>query len=117
MEKDRTQSVELTYCLRRGGGKDGGRERKGEGKEERGKWTEKREGGRVGVNVLGHVLFTDQSNKSFSLCVWDQLYLQPLQRVTEVIKCLQQEHMMSHAMDLHIPPGKQCPVQNGSSHQ
>ena len=63
------------------------------------------EGGRVRANVLGHVPFTNQSNESFLLCVWDQLYLQPLQCVTEVIKCLQQEHMMSHAMDLHIPPG------------
>ena len=62
--------------------------------------------GRVRANVLGHVPFTNQSNESFLLCVWDQLYLQPLQRVTEVIKCLQQEHMMSHAMNIHIPPGR-----------
>ena len=94
MEKDSTQSIELTYCLGRGGGEDGGRERKRGGKEERGKWREEREGGngerkgRDGVNVLGHMPFTNQSNKSFLLCVWDQLYLQMLQCVTEVIKCL-----------------------------
>ena len=81
---------------------EGGKGREEENEERKG--TEERKGGRVGVNVLGHMLFTNQSNKSFSLCVWDQLYLHPLQRVTEVIKCLQQEHMMSHTMDIHIPP-------------
>ena len=62
---------------------EGGEGREGERK--RGKR------GRVRANVLGHALFTNQSNESFLLCVWDQLYLQPLQRVTEVIKCLQQK--------------------------
>ena len=46
MERDRTQSIELTYCLGRGGGEDGGRERKKGGKlrEERERGKRGREG-------------------------------------------------------------------------
>ena len=63
-----------------GGEREGGEERE-ERKGRRGKGGEMERG-----NVLGHVPF---ANERFLLCVGDKLYLQPLQRVIEVVKCLQ----------------------------
>ena len=66
--------------MRKGRGRGEGGERE-ERKGRRGKGGEmERE------NILGHVPF---ANESFLLCVGDKLYLQPLQRVIEVVKCLQ----------------------------